>query len=688
MELAWIDASAFAEAAGITARPARFALSRAHAGHPWRKHNLIVRTVRGKGGKSGVQYQVRVDSLPAPLQDAWHAQALVPVVDDSPVQIVSQHSKTAHWRYGVIEDALQHPARTAERSETIERLSRKSVAWPSGRYATVSAKSIRRWIRDYEAGGMAGLRDRQRSDKGASRVFISRTWSDGVPFDDATKARIAETVQRKTRSFFAENLSIGWQWIARFANETLYEETLDAGYDTDKRRLRAICTVSRPFVEAARPYREIAIYDKDRKRHFDRSAPRIKRSRDGRLPMDIVVGDVHPIDILLPRPGGGTFTPKLVAWYDLATNRFFFWPVFLKKGEGVRQEHVVESVIAMALHPEWGMPQNLYLDNGGEYNWAGLIDDAMQLNTTIRHLDSDPELAKIFRARSSAIIKARPYNAPAKAIEGGFGVLEGGVFSMLPGWIGGNRMKKKTANVGREPKPYPHGEHRFREDLANALAAYETTPQSGFLAGLSPRQKFAEAVEAGWQRMDIEETALRAVFARTVSRKVSQGAFTLNNVSYTSREIQRLPAGTQIYIRVPVSGDLSQLAVCDRHEKYIGLAVPDVAFDILDPAGAREAAKRQSVNRRAINEMRGDVDPVDMRAELKRLAERADAAPVPESAGTIRLSDTMRAIGRDMAATPGERKAIERAQAEADRQAFRDASDKFLGKSKNRRAAR
>jgi hypothetical protein len=52
-------------------------------------------------------------------------------------------------------------------------------------------------------------------------------------------------------------------------------------------------------------------------------------------------------------------------------------------------------------------------------------------------------------AGDKTIVRAKPYNARAKPIEGIFGVLETHHFAKLPGWVGGNRMKSKTANIGR-----------------------------------------------------------------------------------------------------------------------------------------------------------------------------------------------------------------------------------------------
>ena len=136
--------------------------------------------------------------------------------------------------------------------------------------------------------------------------------------------------------------------------------------------------------------------------------------------MGVVFGDVHHQDVLLPRADGSIFTAKLVAFLDWATNRVFVHPVFLAKGEGVRQEHAIEAFIAMTQDSGWGMPEILYLDNGKEYACLDRMADALQLVSQMRALDDDPGLALALLQRASPIVKAMPYNAAAKPIEPAF----------------------------------------------------------------------------------------------------------------------------------------------------------------------------------------------------------------------------------------------------------------------------
>ena len=695
MRAGWLSAPAFAAIARITPRSARRILERAHCGHPWRGHHLEVRRVRARGGNAGMAYEVQADSLPAALREAVLARPPASVAPAEPatasppapaatervLAMIDKPSPVARWRYSVIEPALWHPPRSRERKQAVEEASRAVRDRPSGKRGRVSVRSIERWIAAYGRDGMAGLHPKPPANRGQDRVFIGRAWDAAVPFDDEIKERIVESVSRDIRSLWAANTTCGWRHIARLAAGILAKETVAAGFDPGTRRLRTICRLPRRIVERGRRYRLIAIHDKDRKRWVDENVPRVSRTRKGRRPMEIVIGDVHHLDMLLRREDGSTYTPKLIAWHDWATNRVFGYPVFLQKGKGVRQEHVIEAFITMVTDPRWGMPDNLYLDNGGEYNWAELIDDAMKLSSRMRFLDDDKDFASRVRARRSAIIKALPYNAPAKAIEGVFANLEGSVFSMFPGWIGGNRMKKKTANVGKEPAPYPGDEAAFRRSLSVALDWYDTHPQEGFLGGLSPREAFAAFVEDGWRRTDIDPEVLRWIFSRPVARRIWQSQFSLDGVSYTAPELAQLLGGTRVIVRVPLIGGRQQLPVLDERENPICMAACKSVYDTLDREGARVAAKGRRAAEAGIRVMRRETDPVDAETRMAEVLSGEELAPIPERGNIIRMGETLEKIARASERSPAESHTIETANAareERRREKTRHAQDEFL----------
>ena len=251
---------------------------------------------------------------------------------------------------------------------------------------------------------------------------------------------------------------------------------------------------------------------------------------------------------------------------------------------------------------------------------------------------------------------------------------------MLPGWIGGNRMVKKTANIGQAPVPYGHGKDAFLADLHNAIAAYETNPQSGELDGRSPREAFNAAVAAGWKAVMAKPETMLAAFARDASATVRQGAFKYKGKHYTHRAIQELPARTALHVRIPLWGDRSAIPVMREDGSPLCVATLDARYHPLDREGAREAGRRHGAARKGVAQLRADTEPLDMRRELAELVAGEEPAAIPESLGTIRGSEADEAIGRELARTPAQRRAAEEDTDRISRERTREARARYLEK--------
>lgn len=616
---------------------------------------LTVRTVPRIDGTGGIAYEVLAASVRA--GDAGNVPAPPPAPPDT----------GAARRYDIIRPVLKHAPGSAVRE--------------AARRAGVHERRIREWIAAYEAGGAGGLHARPREDRGRRKHAISAAWDSWAEraLNDAAMAAVAADLERYVKSLWAATTDHGEKRIAALVADRLAELTEEAGFNGDARQLAKVCKVGLRFVRRWRHYRAVALADQDAKQWHDRHRPRIRRTREGRQPMDIVFCDVHPMDVLLPRADGSTFTVKLVAFLDWATNRIFLHPVFLAKGEGVRQEHVIEAIIAMTQDSRWGVPCVLYLDNGAEYGCVDKVADALRLNVQVRALGDDSAFDEALLLRVRLTVRAQPHNAPAKPIEPAFKVLEHGFFSALPGWIGGNRMAKKTANLGREPVPYPHGEEAFLADLARCLAAYHATPQDGALAGRSPDDAYNAAVAAGWQRMDIARGALLAAFGKDAFRSLRQGGFSYGGRRYTHRALQAMGADRRLHLRIPPFGDLDEMPVMDETGlELVCVAVADAPYDALDIEGAREAGRRLSAAKAGVARLRADTDSVDVLAADARRAARAGPAMVPESAGVIRLSEAMEAAGRALETAPAGRREAEEEQERISWEETRAARARFL----------
>ena len=80
----------------------------------------------------------------------------------------------ALWRYGIISPLLHRDANDAQLCEMLTVVSQSRYIHPyDGRWVTISAEAIRKWLYRFNHGGLDALCDKQRSDKGMRDVPAS-----------------------------------------------------------------------------------------------------------------------------------------------------------------------------------------------------------------------------------------------------------------------------------------------------------------------------------------------------------------------------------------------------------------------------------------------------------------------------------------------------------------------------------
>lgn len=639
MSIGWLNSASFSRVGMISERKARLALARAVSGATWRGTSLAVRTIRGRGGRAGLQYEVRLDSLPHDLQlrfkDAY---------GEAPSQL-SHGPKAQEERefwYHVIAPALAQPKGSRERGQAIREAAAQERWRPGRKPFRVSERSIQRKLDDYEAHGLAGLGRAKRADAGDPITIISRRWDRAVSFDDAEKRRLARLVRDYIGGLHAAGKSAAI--LAELAALRLQKLSREAGCDLDIET----CRLPSHFIGALRIHRRQALKKRDRKAYEDRK-PRIRRTREGMAPMSIIVGDVHPVDIVLSRDDGSTAHARAIGWLDMATNRIWLDLILLEKGKGITNAHVIRSFVNMV--DAWGAPGALYLDNGSEYNWAPFIDDALKLIG-----DNGKRLIGSAELRQSQITRAQPYNAAAKPIEGIFAVLERTYFQAIPGWIAGDRMKKKTSSVGGKVEPFPGSFDDFRTIINMQLALYHRMPQRGTLKGRSPDQVYTAAVSAGWERTTVAADAFRVAFSTAVEKTVRQGSITHAGDRWTCAELIRWQED-KITVRVPKYEEWTRLPLFDRLGDLIGFAEPDRAYHPFDKAGAIEARERSRMHGQEVAALGREVPKLNLLHERAGLL-ASQPSPTEAPAGKrLAASDQAMRIVAELDESPKAREA-------------------------------
>lgn len=644
--MTFLSATTIADIAGLTNRAVERALRRALVGtHPtWHGARLAVRERPGRGGRSGLLLEARLDSLPIGIQEAQKAFS---AAFEGRLSHGEKAQSERDWWYGLLSPALAFEKHSPSRGAVVRDIASRRHMRPDGTWATLTERTIHRKLAQYESGrAIAALARPKRADAGRRRTTVSLAFDKAVAgqLDPSKVERIAHELRQHVRSLIKSGESPGY--VSLQANLRLRELAKDAGFDPGE----AVCRVPAAFISAEKVFAKVHRFKTDRKAYEDRK-PRIPRSRSGLQPMDVLVGDVTPLDVAFRRHDGSIAYPRCIAWLDLATNRIWIDVVLLEKGEGIRNADVIASFVRML--EKWGAPRALLLDNGSEYNFAAFMDDALKLidSQGRRLIDRIEPWAE----RDSNIVRAQPYNAAAKPIEGIFSVLTRTAFPALPGFSGGERMKKKTANVGHEPVPFPGTIDDLRSAVAAAVSLYHLKPQRGTMRGLSPQQAYAKELEAGWGRTAVNPDAMRIAFSTEETRVVHQGAIRQGNRRWTCRELQAYH-GDRVTVRIPKYEDWQRLPVYDDAGELLGFAEADVPYGFLDPAGAVETRERQRVHRQSLRALDRSAPDIDVLAERAAFVQAAGPGPEAAVIATIAPSDKARQVLDGFSETSSQRR--------------------------------
>lgn len=644
----------FAELLGISRKSAHRALAKCLRGGAYKDRQLEVQCRAGARGSGGKAYLVDRNSIP----DKWITRNLTAAAErplDAPHTACERlpsppfaprrapSSAELQWKCKLIERIVTSTApRTAERRQLIHQLA-KIERYPEGsrRGQLIGRSTLYAWMRAYERGGLVALGRRQRTDTRKQRVTLARgldTLLAQLGVSEQEHRALADEVIKFIQSQWAKGVP-SWTAIQHNAVGLIKPKLRQLGCTLPDPQLNKLCRLPRNLIESRRRFRAVAIYRTDAARSAAIQMPRISRDRSHLKPMEWVAGDVHPCDIVFTRADGSQCTPKAVVWKDLATNRLFARFFILEPGRGIRREHVIESFAEMCADPSWGVPTNLYIDNGKEYAWSDMANDLLRLKHRINvRFGGD--------ITEAGIRRARPYNPQAKIIETAFATLEGSFVSQLRGFIGGNRMRKKVENQGKPPVSHGADLDALIKSFNVALDAYHSKPQSrnSHLAGRSPNEAFQAHIDAGWKSVTLDPLELELAFSTSETRAVREsGKFSYGSRIYRHDALAKLAGVGRIIVREPMYGDRARLYLFDVDENFIGLAEPEIAFPFGDHAGAGEQQRRAAVFRKEIAELESQCDvSMDLEDTMRRAAEAYGPAPQAQSSKVISIDPQLR----------------------------------------------
>ena len=659
----FIDSAALAKLVGISERAARKVIAAGKIqGDP-----IQITTVDGTRSHGGRMRLVQSSSLPAHLQQRLN-EIETPKELPTGGRDVAEHN----WKLDVIRPILAQERGTSTRAAEFERLiGTTRIDW-TGNSLTLSKSSLYRWVETFESSGGAHvcLSKKPRKDKGKARVIIRKEWDREVPFDAATCEAIRHDIKQYLRGLIKD----GGQRkvIMTLAGNKLREITAAYGFSTLSKQA---ATIPLDFYREEMHLQEAYRRKHDRKASED-NQPRIRRTIDGLEPMEIVVMDVHHINVRVLREDGTTATPKLIAFHDIATNRVFCEIIMFENNGGVRNADIITAFINMCQHKSFGVPKALYVDNGSEYRFADDLKDALELGCKIVGFDG-------IEGRNR-VIRAKAYNAAAKHVEGWFRQMNQQYIRHIPGWIDDDRMNPKRPEMGKLPAPFSSGFDAFCTQFYAFLKAYEHMPQQGALEGSTPAASFQRHVDAQWKATLMNPTDLVTVFTTPKSKPVRKHGIEHAKQFWTCDGLTTY-FGRRVFIHIPKYHGYSALRVTDENGKEIGIAHADQAYEVLDPRGAKESARRSSLRNKALRELDKSVPDISMADELTAFAQRQEDVVPNEPDGIISVNQ-QRNTGLALPPVPTSKPEIQKRQTESEARRDAEARRKIFD-AMNRKAS-
>lgn len=606
----WIAAGEFAQIASIGRRAAAKALKRASEGKPWKGTPLQVQLIQGRGGYAGLRYEVLLSSLPEALQEAFSGgsdvmgtEALPPQPDEyAPRVATSEEARRALELYEKIKPATEAVLTKAQRGQAI-----REIVQTTG----LPLRTVQRQVKSYRLHGLEGLMRKRPANAGETRCAVS------MKFDRAFIAaghapdvlpELTEFIDRAVAGLWKGRCDDGGETEVReLAAFLLFERCEELGVPMP---LSACQTIGKRRIRQLRHFRIVNTRNNDAKA-FRNTLPAITRDWTGLSPMQMVIADVKHLDVQVTREDGSKAYPKLIGFMDGGTGRIFMYLVLCPHRRSITQKLVIEAFIAMCRDPHWGMPRQLYLDNGSEFGGLDRIA---------------PAIALLNKERGREIIRAQPYNAQAKPIEPLFARLDRYCFSSLPGYTGGDRVNKKTQNDGREPDAWTGDWDSFCETVGGLVSYYHQRKVGGQWGGRSPNEVFQEKIDAGWRPVLPRDFDLEIACCERKTVKLSKFGVRYNSVRYWHPQFSELPGQTEIELLLPWREGVDPIALLPSGPAKLTEDFPYPANDI---SGAAEAGRRKQSYKRAVARLDGDAETIDPVQVKLRMAKHASTPMIP-----------------------------------------------------------
>lgn len=526
---------------------------------------------------------------------------LVPAQDHYAPRVASaKQSKRALALYDQIKDATGDlPA--AVRGATIRRIVADT---------DMSLSTVQRHVKHYNQHGLEGLMRKQPSNAGKRRCAISMKFDKvfiGRGYSPELLPQLSDFLDQTLKGLWKGRAAdSGENDVANLASFLLWEKCEELKVPMELE----LCKLGIQRVRKHRRYSIVNTRDTDAKA-FRNSLPCIVRDWASLAPMALVVADVKHLDVLVTRENGAKAYPKMIGFMDGGTGRIFTYFVLCPERRSITQKLVIEAFIAMCNEPSWGLPRQLYLDNGSEF---GGLDRIV------------PSIALLNGKCGREIIHAQPYNAQAKPIEPLFARLDRYCFGSMPGYTGGDRVNKKTQNDGKEPDAWEGTFESFVSVAGGLMEYYHQRHIGGQWGNCSPNEIFQAKIDGGWRPILADKRALALAFCDRKTVALRKDGVRHKSITFWHPEFAFMPGQTKIELLLPYREGVPPIAMLSTGPALLSENMPYLANDL---AGAAASQARKQDYKRMVGRMDKEVDAIDPIKAKLRMAESAEKPQIP-----------------------------------------------------------
>lgn len=403
------------------------------------KENSLLRNIqRGKydtkaipgKGRGGKQYLIALDSLPKEAQERYKEKQIPP----APLKIFSEEVMK---RY-----SMEQREKAVERYNILVEWERSGLngqkfvkKYSEEHSDKLTYRMLKFWEDKYNQSGIVGLIDKRGGNLSGSDCMPPEVWDMFYSLYMTTQRRSIQLCYDKTKSHFLKQ----------------YPDMKFPSYQTFTRKVR----------EEIPEYAIIA-YRGGKKALADKM-PYMQRDKSGLHTNHIWVSDHHRADVFVRNSSGKVVRPWITVFTDAKSTKV----VACIARDADPNATVIKQALRIGIS-EYGIPEEIYTDNGKDY--------------TSKELDPD-NINSVLNILGINVIHALPYHGQAKPVERFFRTLEGrfgACFYSYAGYDAKNRpehMAKLSKQLEKDPD-IPTFDV-FTERLANYIKEYNASPHSG-----------------------------------------------------------------------------------------------------------------------------------------------------------------------------------------------------------------